>query len=273
MTDMSLLFIAFILGIVEGLTEFLPVSSTGHMIIVGSILGFTGKKAEAFEVIIQLGAIMAVVVVFWRRLLMLAGTFVSPLAHKNKTPARQLTWLHVLLAMAPAVILGLLLHDVIKTLFNLQSVAYALVAGAILLLIAEWSKAKNPQTTLLDNMTYRQAFVIGCFQCLALWPGFSRSGATISGAMLMGMSRYTASEFSFILAVPVMLGASGLSLYRNLDILTADDLPMFITGFITAFIVALMTVNAFLALTRRISFIPFVIWRFAVAAGIYLVFM
>ncbi len=270
MTDTSLFF-AFILGIIEGLTEFLPVSSTGHMIIVGHLLGFTGQKAETFAVIIQLGSILAVVVLFWRRLFALIGIHFGPIPHQGKI--RHLTLLHLLLAMTPAVIAGLLFHDAIKSLFNPQSVMYALIWGAVLLLIAEGLKAKNPQTTELDQMTYRQAFMIGCFQCLALWPGFSRSGATIAGGMLMGITRYTASEFSFILAVPMMLGASGLSFYNSLTFLTFSDLPLFTMGFITAFLVAIVTMKTFLALIQRISFIPFAVYRFIVATVIYVMFM
>ena len=124
----------------------------------------------------------------------------------------------------------------------------------------------------LDDMTYRQAFMIGCFQCLALWPGFSRSGATISGGMLMGVSRYAASEFSFLLAVPMMMGATALDLYKSWSFLSASDIPMFAVGFVTAFIVALVAIKTFLQLIKRISFIPFAIYRFVVAAAVYVVF-
>ncbi|PQQ22678.1 undecaprenyl-diphosphate phosphatase [Photorhabdus hindustanensis] len=272
MTDLSTLFHAAILGVVEGLTEFLPVSSTGHMIIVGHMLGFTGDKAETFEVIIQLGSILAVVVVFWRRLFGLIGIHFGEVSHEGKTNGK-LKLSHIILAMLPAVTLGLLFHDVIKSLFNPQSVMYALVIGGVLLITAEILKPKTPRAEGLDDITYRQAFMIGCFQCLALWPGFSRSGATISGGMLMGVNRYTASEFSFILAVPMMMGASGLDLYKSLHFLSASDIPMFAVGFITAFVVALVAIKTFLALIKRISFIPFAIYRFIVAAAVYWVFM
>ncbi len=272
MTDLSTLFHAAVLGVVEGLTEFLPVSSTGHMIIVGHLLGFTGDKAETFEVIIQLGSILAVVVVFWRRLFGLIGIHFGEVPHEGKTNGK-LKLSHIILAMLPAVTLGLVFHDVIKSLFNPQSVMYALVIGGGLLITAEILKPKTPKAEGLDDITYRQAFMIGCFQCLALWPGFSRSGATISGGMLMGVNRYTASEFSFILAVPMMMGASGLDLYKSLHFLSASDIPMFVVGFVTAFVVALVAIKTFLALIKRISFIPFAIYRFIVAAAVYWVFM
>lgn len=160
-----------------------------------------------------------------------------------------------------------------KTLFAPRTVVYALVVGGFLLLAAEWLKPKQPRAVGLDDITYRQAFMIGCFQCLALWPGFSRSGATISGGMLMGVSRFAASEFSFILAVPMMMGATALELYKSLPFLSMADLPMFAVGFVTAFIVALIAIKTFLSVIKRISFVPFAIYRFIVAAVVYMVFL
>lgn len=272
MSDLHSLVIAAILGVVEGVTEFLPVSSTGHMIIVGHLLGFEGQKAETFEVVIQLGSILAVVVMFWRRLFGLIGIHFGEVKHEG-TGTGHLTLIHILLGMAPAVVIGLLLHDQIKSLFNPVNVMYALVVGGVLLLAAEFLKPKKPKAEGIDDITYRQAFVIGCFQCLALWPGFSRSGATISGGMLMGVSRYAASEFSFILAVPMMMGATGLDLYKSMGFLSMADLPMFAVGFVTAFIVALVAIKTFLHIIKRISFVPFAIYRFIVAAAVYMVFV
>ncbi|EHN5882455.1 undecaprenyl-diphosphate phosphatase [Salmonella enterica] len=272
MSDMHSLLIAAILGVVEGLTEFLPVSSTGHMIIVGHLLGFEGDTAKTFEVVIQLGSILAVVVMFWRRLFGLIGIhFGRPLQREGESKGR-LTLIHILLGMIPAVVQGLVFHDTIKSLFNPINVMYALVVGGLLLIAAECLKPKEPRAPGLDDMTYRQAFMIGCFQCLALWPGFSRSGATISGGMLMGVSRYAASEFSFLLAVPMMMGATVLDLYKSWSFLTAADIPMFAVGFVTAFVVALIAIKTFLQLIKRISFIPFAIYRFVVAAAVYVVF-
>jgi undecaprenyl-diphosphatase len=272
MSDMHSLLIAAILGVVEGLTEFLPVSSTGHMIIVGHLLGFEGETANTFEVVIQLGSILAVVVMFWRRLFGLIGIHFGHPPHEGAGKGR-LNLGHILLGMIPAVVLGLVFHDTIKSLFNPINVMYALVVGGFLLIAAEVLKPKVPRAEGLDDMTYRQAFMIGCFQCLALWPGFSRSGATISGGMLMGVSRYAASEFSFLLAVPMMMGATALDLYKSMKFLTVGDIPMFAVGFVTAFIVALVAIKTFLHLIKRISFIPFAIYRFIVAAAVYMVFM
>ena len=175
--------------------------------------------------------------------------------------------------MVPAVVIVLLLHDQIKSLFNPINVMYALIVGGVLLLAAEFLKPKQPKAPGIDDITYLQAFMIGCFQCLALWPGFSRSGATISGGMLMGVSRYAASEFSFILAVPMMMGATVLDLYKSRGFLTMADFPMFAVGFVTAFIVALLAIKLFLHIIKRISFVPFAIYRFIVAAAVYIVFM
>ncbi|TCJ98574.1 undecaprenyl-diphosphatase [Volucribacter psittacicida] len=266
---MSELLIAFILGIVEGLTEFLPVSSTGHMIIVGHLLGFEGEKAATFEVIIQLGSILAVVVVFWRKMFGLIGIHFGEKQDKNQP---HLTLVHIILGMIPAVILGLIFHSHIKGLFSPEMVMYALVAGGILLLLAEKYRPQVKAATL-DQMSYKQAFTIGLFQCLALWPGFSRSGATISGGLLMGVGRQAAAEYSFILAVPMMMGATILDLYKSLDFLSLDDLPMFAVGFFTAFVVALIAIKTFLNLIKKISFVPFAIYRFVVAIVVYFVFI
>jgi len=267
------LLVAAILGVVEGLTEFLPVSSTGHLIIAGNLLGFTGDTSKSFEVVIQLGSILAVVVMFWRRLFGMIGLhFGKPPVHEG-TGTRRLNLLHIILGMIPATILGLLLHSQIKSLFEPKFVMIALVVGGVLLIAAELLKPKKPRAEGVDDITYLQAFMIGVFQCLALWPGFSRSGATISGGMLMGISRFAASEFSFLLAVPMMMGATALDLYKSYSFLTLADLPMFATGFISAFIVALIAIKTFLAVIKRISFIPFAIYRFFVAIAVYLVFI
>ncbi|MGK2960487.1 MAG: undecaprenyl-diphosphate phosphatase [Candidatus Malihini olakiniferum] len=271
MADLHTLVVAFILGVVEGLTEFLPVSSTGHMIIVGNWLGFNDDKARNFEVIIQLGSILAVVVMFWRRLFGLINIYFGAVPHEERGKDQLKLW-HILLAMIPVVVLGLVFYSIIKSLFNIQNVMYALIVGSFLLIAAEWLKPKTPRAIRLDDITYHQVFIIGCFQCLALWPGFSRSGVTISGGMLVSVSRYAASEFSFILAVPMMIGATVLDLYKNWHLLSLTDLPMFAVGFITAFLVALVAIKTFLKLIKHISFVPFAIYRFFVAGVVYLAF-
>ncbi|NHM32275.1 undecaprenyl-diphosphate phosphatase [Neobacillus terrae] len=250
--------IAIIMGIVEGLTEFLPVSSTGHLILTGELLNFTSEKAKTFEIVIQLGSICAVIVLYFKRLLSLF-TF-----KKNG-----LNLLHIIVAMIPAVILGLLFHDFIKdVLFSYKTVAITLVLGGILMIYAE--KKKHPVTSEnLDQITYKQAFGIGLFQCLALFPGFSRSGATIAGGILLGTNHKTAAEFSFLVAVPMMIAASGLDLIKSADTLSANDTGLFLTGFITAFIVAMMAIVFFLKLLAKVKLTPFAIYRFVLAIAVW----
>ncbi|GGE56943.1 undecaprenyl-diphosphatase 1 [Pullulanibacillus camelliae] len=250
---------AIIEGIVEGLTEFAPVSSTGHLILVGDLIGFTGNKAKTFEIFIQLGSILAVVVLYFKRFLSLFGLY------KVKRESHPLNLLHIIIAAIPAVILGLFLHDVIKTyLFSPATVLVGLVAGGILLIFAD-RRGKTDKRESIDQLSYKQAFQIGLFQCLSLWPGFSRSGSTISGGLLVGAGYKASAEFSFILAVPMMIGATGLDLYKSLDTLNASDLPLFLIGFITAFIVAMFAIVFFLKLLQRIKLIPFAIYRFVIA--------
>ncbi|MFY4775587.1 undecaprenyl-diphosphate phosphatase [Metabacillus sp. RGM 3146] len=258
---------AIIMGLVEGLTEFLPVSSTGHLILVGSLLGFTGEKASVFEVVIQLGSILAVVVVFWKRLWSLFGFY----KNDHHSVSGKLNLIHVILAMIPAVIVGLLLRDFIKNvLFHPIPVLCALVVGGIFMIFAE--KKKTPVTAAsLDEVTYKQAFGVGLFQVLALWSGFSRSGATIAGGLLLGMTHKTAAEFTFIVAVPIMFAASGLDLVKSMDILSASDIPMFAAGFISAFIVAMIAIVSFLRLLSKVKLTPFAIYRFVLAI-VFLIF-
>ncbi|MGE5703695.1 MAG: undecaprenyl-diphosphate phosphatase [Clostridia bacterium] len=255
--------VAIILGIVEGLTEFLPVSSTGHMILTADLLNFTGEKAKTFEIVIQLGSIMAVVVLYWRRFLSLLGWD----QRRNKRP--RLNLLHVIVAMVPAGVLGVALHGVIKQyLFGPQTVLIGLIAGGVLMIVAEKLPLRTTSETL-DDISYKQAFGIGLFQCLALWPGFSRSGATIAGGRLLGTSHKAAAEFTFLVAVPVMVGASGLDLLKSYQNLALADLGFFITGFVTAFLVAMFAIVSFLKLLQRFKLTPFAYYRFVLAVLFY----
>lgn len=256
------LIIAIIMGAVEGLTEFAPVSSTGHLILAGSLLHFQGQTAKTFEVIIQLGSILAVVVLYWKRLWSLFGFYRDH--HERYTS--QLNLIHIIVAMIPAVVLGLILHDFIKSvLFSPKTVLVGLVAGAILMIYAE-TRGRRTESKTLDQLTYGQAFKIGLFQCLSLWPGFSRSGSTIAGGILSGADRKTAAEFSFIIAVPIMFAASGLDFVKSLSFLKMSDLPLFAVGFVTAFVVAMFAIVFFLKLLQRFTLIPFAFYRFIIAA-------
>ena len=252
---------AIILGIVEGLTEFAPVSSTGHLILVAHLLEFTGERAKTFEIIIQLGSILAVVFVFWRRILSILGI------KKGNTgeDLGSLSIIHIAIGMIPFGVGGLLFYDFIKkVLFSSGTVVITLIIGGILMLVAEKYKPKATALTL-DQVTYRQAFAVGMFQCFALVPGFSRSGATLSGGLLSGMTHKTASEFTFIMAIPIMAAATGKDLMESWGNLSTSDIPLFITGFLTAFFVALLAIKFFLRLINRIKLAPFAYYRFGLA--------
>ncbi|GAB6928678.1 undecaprenyl-diphosphate phosphatase [Paenibacillus sp. JCM 10914] len=269
---------AIILGIVEGLTEFAPVSSTGHMIIVDDMWlrseEFLGKYvANTFKVVIQLGSILAVVVVFKDRFLDLLGL-------KRKKPEAgvpvstgRLKLSQVIVGLIPAGVLGLLFEDVIdEYLFSIETVLIGLVIGAIFMIIADRVGSKQPPKVIsVDQITYMQAFNVGLIQCLSLWPGFSRSGSTISGGVMLGMSHRAAADFTFIMAVPIMFGASFLSLIKNWEYFTMEALPFFIAGFIAAFVFALVSIRFFLKLINRIKLVPFAIYRIVLAAVIALV--
>ncbi|MEW9671921.1 undecaprenyl-diphosphate phosphatase [Ammoniphilus sp. 3BR4] len=256
---------ALILGILEGLTEFLPVSSTGHLILAGHLLGFEGDTATTFKIVIQLGAVMAVFVLYWKRYMDIAkGLLTFNFSAKNKLNA-----IHMVLAMIPALIVYLIFKDVIKnTLFGPAPVLIGLIIGGILMIIA--ARAKRTVTAEnTDDITYKQALGIGLFQCLALWPGFSRSGSTISGGLLLGTSQKAAADFTFIISVPVMFGATILDMYDSRELLTADALFLFLVGFLAAFVVAMLAVVTFLNLIKRLKLEWFALYRFVLAAVFY----
>lgn len=255
---------AVVLGIVEGATEFLPVSSTGHLILVGHLIGFTGDKADSFDVIIQLGAILAVVCLYWQRFWWL----VSPKPLHAFSGLRGL-WM-LFLTSLPAGIVGLLARKTIKAhLFGPTSVALALAVGAIMIFLVERRKVRDRYYTL-DEMTPGLAFGIGCFQCLSLWPGFSRSAATIMGGMLLGAKRSLAAEYSFIGAVPIMVAATLYDFYKSRELFTGDDLGVLAIGFVVSFVSALLAVKGFIVLVKRMSLRPFAWYRLALAAAVFL---
>ncbi|WP_186578842.1 undecaprenyl-diphosphate phosphatase [Aquibacillus kalidii] len=267
---------AIILGMVEGLTEFAPVSSTGHMIIVDDMWlqskeFLTKYVANTFKVVIQLGSIMAVVVVFRHRFLEMFGLRKS----SDSSKKTKLKLSQVIVGLIPAGILGVLFEDYIdEHLFSTSTVMIGLVIGAILMIVADRvsSKYDKPITESVDQISYRQALLIGLIQCLSLWPGFSRSGSTISGGVLLGLSHRAAADFTFIMAVPIMFGASALSLIKNLEYFSVSDLPFFIVGFISAFIFALISIQFFLKLINKIKLIPFAIYRIVLVIVIYFIY-
>ena len=262
------LWIALILGIVEGLTEFLPVSSTGHLIVAGHILDFTGQKASAFEVFIQLGAILAVVVLYW-------GRFVGLIPIGRQTASGKTEFVGwrglmlLFLTTLPALVAGYLAHKAIKVyLFGPVTVAWALGLGGLGILLAERLKPA-PRVSSLDGLSYRQALIIGLFQCLSLWPGMSRSACTIVGGLFSGLDRKTAVEYSFLAAVPVMLAAVSYDLYKAWDFLSVSDVDFFAVGFVVSFVSAAVAVKTFIALVQRWSLAPYAWYRIVIAPIIY----
>ncbi len=256
---------AILLGIVEGLTEFLPVSSTGHLIISGHLLGFTGPKAETFEIVIQLGAILAVAVLYWK-------TFVG-LIRPNGRAFSGLNGLTLLfLTSLPAALLGLFAHSAIKEhLFSPITVAFALAVGAVAILVVEKLPAKN-RVRDLDGITPALALGIGCFQCLSLWPGFSRSAATIMGGMILGAERRTAAEYSFVAAVPIMIAATGYDLLKSWRLFSPDDFSLLAVGFAVSFVAAWIAVKGFIALLGRLTLRSFAWYRLALAPVVLWIF-
>ena len=270
------LFVAFILGLVEGLTEFAPVSSTGHMIIVDDLLLhskqlFTEPVANTFKVVIQLGSILAVVIVFKERFINLLALQKGVSLGDSKG---RLSLPKVIVGLIPAGVTGILFEDYIdEHLFSVETVIIGLVVGAFLLILADRLQPKKLKTEDVDQISYKQAIGVGLFQCLGLWPGFSRSGSTIAGGVLLGMSHRSASDFTFIMAVPIMLGASGISLLKNWQYFTIDALPFFTVGFISAFVFSLIFIRFFLKLINKIKLMPFAIYRIILAGIIYFVFL
>ena len=255
--DTVLLVKAAIMGIVEGLTEFLPISSTGHLILAGSLLGFTGDKAKVFEIAIQTGAILAVIIVYWQKI---RDTVV---ALPSSRQAQRFT-LNVLIAFLPAVVLGLLFGKAIKAhLFTPQVVATTFILGAFVILWAERRPQNLARVHSVDDMTPLDALKVGLVQCFAMIPGTSRSGATIIGGMLLGLSRQAATDFSFFLAIPTLIGAGVYSLYKERALLSWADAPMFGVGLLFSFISAWICVRWLLRYISSHSFVPFAWYRIA----------
>ncbi len=245
---------AFILGVVEGATEFLPISSTGHLIIVGDLLSFNDDKGKIFEIVIQLGAILAVCWEFRRRLINTATHLT------NNISAREFV-LNLFIAFMPAALVGLMFHKQIKEyLFSPITVAFALIVGGFAILLIE-KYTNHSSTHNIEAITPKQAFKIGLAQTLALFPGVSRAGATILGGMVFGLSRQTATEFSFFLAIPIMFAATGFDLLHNWNLLSMRDFPMFAVGFITAFLSALLVIRILIRYVASHDFRAFAWYR------------
>jgi len=272
--DLMLLLKAAVMGVVEGLTEFLPISSTGHLILAGSLLNFTGEAAKVFDVAIQTGAMLAVVWEYRARL----GRTVAGITHD---PQAQRFALNVLIAFLPAAFFGLLLGGWVKKhLFSPVPVASAFIIGGLLILWIEarhkrlygerdLEGARQARVETVDDMTPADALKVGLLQCLALFPGTSRSGATIMGALVLGFSRKAAAEFSFFLGIPTLMGAGAYSVYKHRDALSVGDLPMFAVGTVVAFFSALVCIRWLIRYVSSHDFVPFA-WYRIVFGGVVL---
>ncbi len=261
--DWALLAKALILGVVEGLTEFLPVSSTGHLILAGDLLGFSGEKAKVFELVIQTGAMLAIVwefrMRFWRTLAGLASD-----------RAAQRFALNLLIAFLPAAVLGLTFGKLIKAhLFHAVPVALAFVIGGFIILWVE-KRQRKAIVESVDDMTWRDALKVGIAQAFALIPGTSRSGATIIGGMLFGLSRRAATEFSFFLAVPTLVAAGAYDFWKNRALFDSSDLGMFVVGSAVAFLSALVCVRWLIRYVAGHNFTPFAWYRVAFGSAVLL---
>jgi undecaprenyl-diphosphatase len=256
--DLVLLAKAAVMGVVEGLTEFLPISSTGHLILAGALLGFDDDKAKVFDIAIQTGAIFAVILVYWQKI---RDTLVTLPSSKIS----QRFALNVLIAFTPAVVLGLLFGKAIKAnLFNPVVVASTFIIGGFIILWAEKRQQNNPKLgtiTDVDQMTVMDALKVGLVQCFAMIPGTSRSGATIIGGMLLGLSRKAATDFSFYLAIPTLIGAGAYSLYKERALLSMADAPMFGVGLVVSFISAWLCIKWLLKFIATHSFVGFAYYR------------
>jgi len=241
------IFQAIIIGIIEGFTEFLPISSTGHMIVAGNFLGIPQDEVmNAYEIIIQFSAILAVMLIYREKI----------------TFKKVDLWMKLFVAFLPFAIVGFLVKDHIDALFNTQTVAYMFIIGGIVFLILEYFYNETPQQIReVEDVSYMQALWIGISQIFAIIPGTSRSGATIVGGLLIGLDRKASSDFSFLLAIPVMGAVSGYSLLKHYHDLAGADLTAFAVGFVVSFVVAYITVKLFLVFIQKFSFVPFGIYR------------
>ncbi len=253
--DTILLLKAAIMGVVEGLTEFLPISSTGHLILAGALLGFDDDKAKVFDIAIQTGAIFAVILVYWQKI---RETVV---ALPSSRQAQRFA-LNVLIGFLPAVVLGLAFGKLIKAhLFTPLVVASTFILGGFIILWAERRAPAATRVTSVDDMSALDALKVGLVQCLAMVPGTSRSGATIIGGMLLGLSRKAATDYSFFLAMPTLIGAGVYSLYKERALLSMGDAPLFAVGLLFSFVSAWVCVRWLLRYISSHSFVPFAWYR------------
>lgn len=264
MLDFLFVLKAIIIAIVEGLTEFIPVSSTGHMILIGNLIDFKGEFADMFEVVIQLGAIMAVVVLYWKKIKDSVVEFFKYIFTKGKEGKVGFKFgINVIVASIPAGVVGMLFYSKIKSLFGPKYVIIAFIVGGILLLLIENSfRKRKHKTKSIDDITVKQSFKVGLFQVLSMWPGMSRSASTIMGGWVADISTPIAAEFSFFLAIPAMVGSSAKDLFEfDYSIMNTTSWIALVIGFIVAFIVSIVVMDKFVAFLKKKPMRVFAIYR------------
>ncbi|CAL4326128.1 undecaprenyl-diphosphate phosphatase [Buchnera aphidicola] len=264
MIDIYTIIPSIIIGLIEGVTEFLPISSTGHMIIASHWLGIEKNNANILEIFIQLGSSSAILYFFRKKIIEMLK--IKIVIKNNKTNV-----LHIFVSILPTIFLGVVFYQEIKLLFNCNNVIYALILGGFFLIISEIFKPKKYQTLYFNKINLFQSIIIGLFQILCLCPGFSRSGATIGAGILLGIKRSVAINFSFIISIPLLMGASFFELINNFNDIKQSDYPTFFIGFIISFIVSILCIKKLLKIINKTSLIFFAIYRFIIVGLIYFI--
>ncbi|QCI20222.1 undecaprenyl-diphosphate phosphatase [Buchnera aphidicola (Brachycaudus cardui)] len=264
MIDVYKIVTSIIIGIIEGITEFLPVSSTGHMIIASHWLGIENNNTNILEMFIQFGSSLAMLYFFREKIIKILKVKINI---KNK----KTNFLHIFISIVPTIFLGLIFYKQIKLLFNTNNVMYSLIFGGLFLIISEIFKPKQYRTLNLYQINFYEAIIIGLFQIFCLCPGFSRSGATIGAGVLLGIKRSVAIDFSFIISIPLLMGSSFFELINNFKNVNISEYPIFFIGFIISFIVSILCIEKLLKIINKKSLIFFAIYRFIIVGLIYLI--
>ncbi|QCI16331.1 undecaprenyl-diphosphate phosphatase [Buchnera aphidicola (Aphis craccivora)] len=251
--------ISIILGTIEGITEFLPISSTGHIVVISNWLNISNKNTDILKIFIQFGSAIAILIFFFKKITNL-------IKFKKKKRTKNI---HILTSLIPTVSLGFIFYSDIKLLFNPKNIMYSLIFGGIFLIISEILKPKKSTINSIDDINLLQSFIIGCFESLCLYPGFSRSGATIGTAILLGIKRSVAIDFSFIISIPLTIGASFLDLIKNINNVNIDYIPYYLSGFFISLIISLFSIKKLIKILNKVSLNIFGFYRFILAGLIY----
>lgn len=254
--------ISIIIGLTQGLSEFFPISSTGHMIVLTHWLDVAGKDTKILEIFVQLGSTLSVSLFFCKKIIKLLRLKIKKENNKTKK-------IHILISILPTIFLGLFFYNKIKSLFTPMNVMYALILGGFFLIIAEIFKPKKVKINSINDINLIQSLIIGCFQTFSLYPGFSRSGSTIATGVLLGLSRSVAINFSFIISIPLIIGASLLDLIKNIQNINMTNIPYFFVGFIVSFLVSFIFIKKLIKILNKVSLSVFGIYRFLIAGLIY----